>query len=244
MGISRAPRRKYLSGTGGATYIDLFCGPSRARVRGTLRIVDGSTIVAAREALRTDTMFTEVHVADANETFVAATKKRLAKLGISAKTYVGFSENTVVNVTKTLKKDWLHLALLDPYDLKSLPFDVVRQLAVFNRMDMIIHVSVLDLQRNLSRYIESQQSPLDLFAPGWRTVINPMSPEVTIRRQILEHWLNLVRNEDMQPSQGVEKVTGKNNQPLYWLIFVARHPLAMKFWDEIRNVSAQHQLDF
>lgn len=241
--ISRATRRKYLTGSG-ATFIELFCGPGRARIRDTTRIVDGSTIVAAKEAQATKTMFTELHIADANASFVDAAKQRLARLGVQARTYVGRSEDTVIEIAKELRKDGLHLAFLDPFDLKSLPFDVVRRLAAIKRMDMIIHVSVQDLQRNLGRYIESKSSPLDIFAPGWRSVIDPISPEVTIRRGILEHWLNLVRNEDMQPSQGVEKVTGSKNQPLYWLIFVARHDLAMKFWDEIRSVSDQRKLDF
>lgn len=241
--ISRAARRKYLTGSG-ATFIELFCGPGRARIRDTTRIVDGSTLVAAKEAQATGTMFTEMHIADANASFVETTRKRLARLGVQARTYVGRSEDTVREIAQQLRKDGLHLAFLDPFDLKSLPFEVVKCLAGFKRMDMIIHVSLMDLQRNLEPYIKNQPSPLDIFAPGWRTVIVPMNPIATIRRGIFDYWLNLIRNEDMQPSQGVEKVTGSRNQPLYWLVFVARHELAMKFWEEIRNVSDQQQLDF
>jgi len=35
------------------------------------------------------------------------------------------------------------------------------------RMDMIIHVSVQDLQRNLDKHSRVGQT-LDIFAPGWR----------------------------------------------------------------------------
>jgi three-Cys-motif partner protein len=241
--ISRAARRKYLTGSG-ATFIELFCGPGRARIRDTARIADGSTLVAAKEAQATGTMFTEMHIADANASFVEASRQRLARLGVQARTYVGRSEDSVREVARHLRKDGLHLAFLDPFDLKSLPFDVVKCLAGFKRMDMIIHVSLMDLQRNLEPYIESKPSPLDIFAPGWRKVVDPMNPIATIRRGIFEYWLSLIRNEDMQPSQGIEKVTGSKNQPLYWLVFAARHDLAMKFWDEIRNVSDQQQLDF
>jgi len=242
--ISRATRRMYITGTGGATFIELFCGPGRARIRNTTRIVDGSTLVAAKEAQATGTMFTELHIADANASFVNVASQRLARLGVQARTYAGRSEDTVKEVARRLNKDGLHLAFLDPFDLKSLPFEVIRCLAGFKRMDMIIHVSLMDLQRNLDPYIGSQPSPLDIFVPGWRTVIEPMNSIATIRRGIFDYWLSLIRNEDMQPSQGIEKVTGSKNQPLYWLVFVARHELAMKFWDEIRNVSDQQQLDF
>lgn len=242
--ISRATRRMYITGTGGATFIELFCGPGRARIRNTTRIVDGSTLVAAKEAQATGTMFTELHIADANASFVNVASQRLARLGVQARTYAGRSEDTVNEVARRLNKDGLHLAFLDPFDLKSLPFEVIRCLAGFKRMDMIIHVSLMDLQRNLEPYIGTQPSPLDIFAPGWRTVIDLMNPIATIRRGIFDYWLSLIRNEDMQPSQGIEKVTGLKNQPLYWLVFVARHELAMKFWDEIRNVSDQQQLGF
>ncbi|MBK7136036.1 MAG: three-Cys-motif partner protein TcmP [Rhodocyclales bacterium] len=242
--ISRATRRMYITGTGGATFIELFCGPGRARIRNTTRIVDGSTLVAAKEAQATGTMFTELHIADANASFVNVASQRLARLGVQARTYAGRSEDTVKEVARRLNKDGLHLAFLDPFDLKSLPFEVIRCLAGFKRMDMIIHVSLMDLQRNLEPYIGTQPSPLDIFAPGWRTVIDLMNPIATIRRGIFDYWLSLIRNEDMQPSQGIEKVTGLKNQPLYWLVFVARHELAMKFWDEIRNVSDQQQLGF
>lgn len=242
--ISRATRRMYITGTGGATFIELFCGPGRARIRNTTRIVNGSTLVAAKEAQATGTMFTELHIADANASFVNVASQRLARLGVQARTYAGRSEDTVKEVARRLNKDGLHLAFLDPFDLKSLPFEVIRCLAGFKRMDMIIHVSLMDLQRNLEPYIGTQPSPLDIFAPGWRTVIDLMNPIATIRRGIFDYWLSLIRNEDMQPSQGIEKVTGLKNQPLYWLVFVARHELAMKFWDEIRNVSDQQQLGF
>jgi len=240
--ISRAVRRMYLTGSG-ATFIELFCGPGRARIRDTTRIVDGSTLVAAKEAQATRTMFTEIHVADANASFVEANKQRLERCGVQAKTYVGRSEDTVRDVGRHLNKDGLHLAFLDPFDLKSLPFNVVKCLAGYRRMDLIIHVSLMDLQRNLERYIKNQPSPLDVFAPGWRNVVDAMNPIATIRKGIFEYWLNLIRGEDMQPAQGVEKVTGSKNQPLYWLVFVARHERAMQFWNEIRVVSDQRQLD-
>jgi hypothetical protein len=48
----------------------------------------------------------------------------------------------------------------------------------------------------------------------------------------------------MQPSQGVEEATGPRNQHLYWLVFVARHELALRFWDEIRNITSQKSLGF
>jgi three-Cys-motif partner protein len=48
--ITRAVRRRFVEGTGGATYIDLYCGSARARVRDSAEIIDGSPLVAAKTA--------------------------------------------------------------------------------------------------------------------------------------------------------------------------------------------------
>lgn len=242
--ISRAARRKFINGPGGATYIDLFCGPGRARIRETTRIADGSAVVAAKEAIDSKTPFTEIHIADANESFLAAAKLRLGKLSVATKAYVGTSDNSVDTITAAVNRHGLHFAFLDPYDLKSLPFSVIKKLAAIERMDILIHVSEQDLQRNLRRYIEASQSPLDSFAPGWRQVIDKMDRDANIRGKILDYWLSLIRACDMQPAQGVEEVTGTKKQHLYWLVFVARHELAIRFWEEIRNITNQKSLDF
>lgn len=168
--ISRAVRRKFVNGKGGATYIDLFCGPGRARVRETTRIIDGSALVAAKEAIESKTPFSELHIADSNESFVSAARTRLDRLGVTAKGCVGRSQDTVGQITAVLPQFALHFAFLDPYDLKGLPFLVIEQLAAFGHMDILIHVSAQDLQRNLRRYIKSRRSSLDSFAPRWRDV--------------------------------------------------------------------------
>lgn len=242
--ISRAARRKFTDGLGGATYIDPYCGPGRARIRGTERVVDGSAVVAARQAIDSGVPFTEIHIADTNEDFLIIAEKRLIKLGVKVKRYTGAAEDSIPRILSAINQHGLHFALLDPYDLKSLPFDVIRQLAKIKHMDLLIHFSQRDLQRNLRRYIRMPQSPLDAFAPGWREAIDEMRGDDVVRGKILQHWLALIRECDMQAAEGVEEVTGSKNQHLYWLVFVARHNLAIKFWEEIRSVTNQKLLGF
>jgi three-Cys-motif partner protein len=158
--------------------------------------------------------------------------------------YVGKAETTVDHIVKKLNPGGLHFAFLDPYKLDPLPFSIIEKLAKFKSMDMLIHVSIQDFQRNLRRYMKQESGPLDRFAPGWRTVVNRRDTERNIRITIFKHWLGLIRKLDMAASQGteIEKVVGRKRQPLYWLVLVARHPLAHKFWNAIRNVSSQREL--
>jgi three-Cys-motif partner protein len=227
---------------GGATFVDPFCGPGRSRIRQTTRIIDGSSLVAVREAQRKGVTFSEVHVADLNPEFLNATKARLRRLEMAPIGRVGNAKKTVPEIVASLPATGLHFAFLDPYDLASLPFSVIRELAAVQRMDMLIHMSLQDLTRNLRRYIEGSETPLDAFVPGWRSAIVKNETDERMRQRVFESWLGAVRGLDMQTAQGAELVTGSKEQPLYWLIFAARHDKAIQFWNQIRNVSPQRDL--
>jgi three-Cys-motif partner protein len=115
-------------------------------------------------------------------------------------------------------------------------------LAKFKRMDMLIHVSIHDFQRNLRLYMDEHDGPLDRFASGWRSAVTSRDKDRGARIKIFQHWLKLIRSLDMAASDGIEQVSGSNKQPLYWLVLVARHERAHEFWDKIRNVSDQRRL--
>jgi three-Cys-motif partner protein len=103
-------------------------------------------------------------------------------------------------------------------------------------MDILIHVSVQDLNRNLGKYLKQKSSPLDTFAPGWRVGLDTDRPEQTIRGKVFAHWRSLIKDEGMETAEVAEVVTGTKRQPLYWLAFAARHKRALEFWEKIRTV--------
>jgi three-Cys-motif partner protein len=154
----------------------------------------------------------------------------------------GSASETAREIVKVLDPHALHFAFLDPFNLGDLAFAALEQLANLNRMDMLIHVSVQDLQRNLRRNINREGSALDRFAPGWRQRVDVGARDEVIRAAIFDHWVGLIRGLDMQPSQGVELVSGERNQRLYWLVLVARHERAAELWDKVRNISRQGRL--
>jgi three-Cys-motif partner protein len=239
--ISRAVRRKFVR-RAGATYIDLFCGPGKSTIRETGEAIRGSPVVAVATANEGQTPFTDVFLADSDEVAVRAAADRVRSLGASVHAEVGPAKETVKKVVAGLDQYALHFAFLDPFNLDPLPFSVIEELAHMKRMDMLIHVSIQDLQRNLRRYMEEDDGVLDHFAPGWRQRVDVRSTDRIVRTEIFRHWLNLIRGLDMEPSEGIERVSGSKNQPLYWLVFVSRHERAKDFWEKIRNVSSQHPL--
>lgn len=241
--ISRAVRRKFLRGGGGATYIDLFCGSGRALIRGTNEKIDGSPLVAFKCARDGGAPFSQIHIADFEEEKVAAAAKRIADAGGTAMTYVGKAEDVATQIVARLNPSGLHFAFLDPYNLDGLPFAVIEALGRLKRIDVLIHVSAQDLQRNLSAYTKPDDHRLERFAPGWRQRVGLDQSQERIRADLLSYWAGKFEALGLSPAEHAELISGQErNQRLYWLVLVSREKLARDFWEKIRSVSGQREL--
>lgn len=242
IGISRAVRKKFIGKVkAGATFIDLYSGPGRSRIRDEVQAIDGSPLLAWREAVDRGAAFTQIHVADANPELSEAVYARLKKVQAPVFSETGPAAETVDRVISKLNPHALHFAFLDPYNLKNLSFDIIRKLAELKRMDILIHVSIQDLQRNLQRYIDGKNSPLDAFAPGWRTQVDVSRAPNLVRGKILEYWRSLLKAETMTTTESAELVVGDRSQRLYLLAFAARHERALEFWEKVRNIDGDQQ---
>ena len=241
--ISRATRRKFVEGTGGATYIDLFCGSGRAFIRGTNEKIDGSPLVAFKCARKSGVPFSEIHIADIDQGECAAAAQRIARAGGAAMQYVGKSQQTVAQIVSRLNPSGLHFAFLDPFNLDDLPFSVFETLSQLKRIDLLIHVSAQDLQRNLDAYSMSVDGPLDHFAPGWRNVVDLNQTRPATRAAYIAYWTSKMESLGLPPARRAELVSGTTkNQRLYWLVFASRSDFARGLWEKIRNVSGQGEL--
>jgi len=242
--------RKYVDAAHGArgrfsscAYVDLYCGPGRSRTEGSSVYVDGSPIVAFTSAARFKDQFSDFYIADSKAEYVRAAESRLQARGARVHVFVGEARNVVDDVVASLDRGGLHLAFLDPYNLESLPFVVIEKLAAFRRMDFLIHVSSMDLKRDLHNYIKPESKVLDDFAPRWREHVDLKQRPETIRQQIFEHWRSLLVSQlRTRPNERVEEVLNSKNTDLYWLVFVARAELAHRLWEDIANVSPQGRL--
>ena len=239
----RGARAMFLpnKGTGGASYIDLFSGPGRSQVEGTAQFIDGSPLVAFRAAQSSRAGFSNLHFNDLDSENVDALRQRISNLGGAANFYSERGDAAVDRIIYALNPAGLHFAFLDPYNLENLSFSIIKKLATLPRMDMLIHVSIFDLQRNLRRYLNDRRV-LDAFMPGWHGAVDVNGSDHAVRRQLLEHWLGLIKSLGTTPADGIELVSATGGQRLYWLVFVSAHPLGRKLWNDIRNVNVQGRL--
>lgn len=203
--ISRGVRKRFID-RAGATFIDFYCASGRAYIRGTETFIDGSPLVGWKASRDCKVPFTQVHINDSDEDLLSAAHDRLVRLDAPVVKHGGEALAVAEKLVTELNGYALHFALIDPFNL-MLPFEVINCLARLKRIDLLIHVSAMDLQRNWARYTQLSHSPLDEFAPGWREAINLSQPEERCRLQ-----------------------------PLYWLVLVAKHEIAAKFW----KIAAQH----
>ncbi|ACI97543.1 three-Cys-motif partner protein TcmP [Rhodospirillum centenum] len=229
--ISRAARNKFLTGAArSATFIDLFCGPGRAQVKETGEWIDGSAVAAWKISQNGGAPFSDIYVADIDDDRRKATVERLNRLKAPVRELSGSAADAAAELAGVINRYGLHFAFIDPFSLGALDFRIIQSLATLKRIDMLIHVSAMDLQRNLGINLGQDGSAFDSFAPGWREKVDLARPQQAIRQQVVEYWRDLVAGLGKKPSTRMELITGNTGQRLYWLLLAAENELAHKFW--------------
>lgn len=245
--ISKKTRAKYLPPLGhrGAVYIDLFCGAGRAQIRGTTEIVDGSSVTAWKASVKGAAPFTKMFICDLDPDLLNASVRRLETLGAPVQGYCLEASKAAEAIAVDVQKMYpygLHFAFLDPFNLEALNFEILSHLAKIRRMDLLIHLSAMDLQRNLASNLNSSESAFDVFAPGWRERVDTNGTQVEVRKRVVEYWRGKVESLGVWPSPQQRLITGERSQPLYWLLLAARHELAHEFWEVASNPEGQGSL--
>jgi three-Cys-motif partner protein len=240
---SRGARAKFLPpvGKGGASYIELYSGAGRSLITGTSQIIDGSAVVAYKAARGSGHPFSELQLSDLEAENSSALAQRIKRLGGAATSYVGDAEVVVDQVMTAISPYGLHLAFLDPFNLAQLPFSIIERMLRVQRMDMVIHVSLQDLQRNLDEY-SRVGGTLDKFAPGWRNAVDVRQSMAALRAALIDYWLKAIRALGTHPATGIPLIVGEKNQRLYWLVFLSSNPLGQKLWNDVQNLSGQGSL--
>ena len=230
VGASWAARRQFRN----RAFIDLYCGPGRVHVRDTDVETDGGSVVAWREARKHGGAFNQIVVGDLDDGSADACAFRLSALDAPVQTLQGTAETTVDNVLNMVPRDGLHLAYLDPFNMEHLPFSIIEKLARYRSIDIVVHFSVMDLQRDVELDFSREASRFEAFAPGWRNHVNMAeSSKHEVRRQFTSYWFDLVRSLGFKHAKEQPLITNSKNGPLYRMVFLMRHPLAEKLWNDV-----------
>ena len=238
--ITRSVRSKWIApGKAGATYIDVFCGPGRSQVKKTGEFIDGSCVAAWKMSVRSKAPFSMIYLADLDPVRRRLAADRLRDLGAPVTELDGDAATATALLPGRLSQYGLHFAFLDPFNLGALNFNVMRSLALLPRIDILVHISKMDMQRNLGFNIGQQSQAFESFAPGWRAAIDLGQGHQRVRVALFDYWRKQVSSLDLDHSPEMKLITGGRGQHLYWLMLVARHELAVRFWQTIAKDDAQ-----
>jgi three-Cys-motif partner protein len=127
--ISRGARAKF---TGpfkpGTSYIDLFCGPGRCKVKDSGEFIDGSCVTAWRKSLEGGTPFSQVFISDKDDSRLAAATERLRRLNAPVRPVPGPAVDAATAILMRTEPEGLHFAFVDPFSLGALNFDIFKTL--------------------------------------------------------------------------------------------------------------------
>jgi len=237
--IASATRRKFQH----CSFVDVFSGPGRSQIRETGQLIDGSPLAACKQGCAGQP-FSSVHISDADADLLSSADTRLRNAGAPVVATKGPASVALPRIVNQLSSSGLHLALLDPHNLGALSFDLFESLSKLQRIDVIVHVSLSDLQRNVDRYTSIAHEQFDRFAPGWRNHVNTEMNQAALRAAIMEYWTRKVVSLGLPRARHCELIKGPQGQRLYWLIFLAKHNLPHAFWKKITSKSKAPTFDF
>ena len=235
---SHAARAKFST----RTYIDLFSGAGRVKVKHINHYADGGPIAAWNMAKAKKGAFTHFYIADASPVFLSACKTRLTKVGAPGTFFTGVADETVNQVIKTIPSSGLHLAFLDPFNAGHLHFSIIEKLASLNNIDIVVHLSTGDIRRNIQMELSGKRSSLDNVAPGWKSSMpkNPSHREMV--QYFIQHWENLVKQTGLRVCNTKYAVKNSRNSTMYHLCMLTRHKLADKLWSAACEISPTRSL--
>lgn len=241
----------YVYASGGArshwpdsAYVDVFCGPGRSLIRDTTQFIDGSPVAVFKKANSSAKRFTSINISDANPELLRTAEMRLKTLDAPVHATPGPASSALPQIVKRLPQSGLHLAFLDPHNLGTLSFDLFEQLAMLKNIDIIVHVSLSDLQRNADRYTSAAHDQFDKFAPSWLDHVRTDMNQEALRVAIIKYWSDKVLKLGLPRAEHCQLFKGSQGQRLYWLILLARHPLAHELWARISSLAKAPEFDF
>ncbi len=225
-------------------YIDLFSGAGRARIRGTSRVVDASPLVA----LGIGDPFNRYIFCESDTDCMNALKNRVAhRHPESDVRYVsGNANNNTDRIFQEMPSYGsgarvLGFCFVDPFRLRDLQFDTIRQLSE-RYMDFLILIPTgMDLQRNEGKYLDKSSTLVADFTglQDWRERwIATAKSGKGFGSFIVEVYSEQMKtlgyfHGDLRDSVQIRS-SGKN-LALYRLVFFSRHKLGKRFWDEARK---------
>lgn len=223
-------------------YVDLFAASGRALLRNRRVIVPSSAMLA----LTIPRPFDLYVFCDLEEERLSALQKRVAREapGLDVRFVQGDVNTDVDRVIAEIPNEpgVLTLCFADPYRLRNLHFDTIRQVcAPERRTDLMTLIpSGFDASRNFQLYLEDGSDALDGFlgTSEWKAAWEErrQTAVVSAATFVAEYFAKQMGALGyLQPNQMPMIRSSEKNLRLYHLALFSRHPLGGRFWSEAQK---------
>jgi three-Cys-motif partner protein len=226
----------------GLHYIDLFAGAGMYRLRNSQQLEWGSPMLAAH----TKNPFTRLHLCEADPEKFKALDARIETIRPDSQILLGDANKEISKIAQKIPDDSLSLCFLDPYGLH---FELER-LKVFanKRMDLIVFFpDRLDALRNWAAYyLDNPESNLDRClgsGSDWRSRLHE-TPADRHAEEFRNMYIDQIKRHLAYTHFDFERISTTRGQPLYYLIFCARHQFAEELWRKVVRIKPDGQRTF
>jgi three-Cys-motif partner protein len=228
----------------GIVYVDLFGGPGILRLQKSRKRIPGSPLIAAYAPKP----FRRILICERDPKLADACRTRLAQSPALGRFQV-FPEdcNVVVHeIVRHIPDRALTLAFVDPTGLHA-HFKTIETLAACGRVDLLVlFADAYDIVRNLKRYIQQRNSPLDLVlgdGSEWRGKLQRL--EAPSRKNLRKFFSEIYQAQLRRLGyvQFAERTfrSSRRNLPLYRVIYSSKHPRGLEFWEKVTSREADQQ---
>jgi three-Cys-motif partner protein len=230
---------------GGIVYVDLFGGPGVCKLRESGKRIPGSALLAAWAPKP----FTRILICEKDPRIADACRQRLNAIDASQRITIfeGDCNSEIHSMVAEIPDRALTLAFVDPEGL-HVHFETLQMLTRDRRADLLVlFADRMDIVRNVELYARQESSKLDRF----------LGPETQWR----DKWKNLphhdashvcklfteIYKDRLMARLGylaqTDQVMRSSKSSLYRVIYASKHPLGLKFWQEISKIDQSGQMD-
>lgn len=234
-------------------YIDLFAGAGYARIRGTGRIVQSSSLLA----LQVNNPFDRYIFCDSNSECISALKARAERRGLSNNCVylhcdVNESIEEIISYMPSYGKKHkvISFCFIDPFKISDVRFSAIIERLSSRFIDFLVHFPVMDPTRNKPNYFNGDSEIISDYIgkSAWEKIKKERDPkerfEMVLGSQIDQIMGSFGYGYGGLKESKLIRSTAKK-LPLYRLIFYSRHQLGAKFWKTaIKSSSQQPELPY
>ncbi len=218
------------------TYVDLFAGAGRARLKDSKRVVAASPLLV----LDLPKAFTKYVFCELDSANAGALRQRI-DAHVPRRDATVIPGDTNVNISRVsdqMAAGSLTFCFADPFRLEDLHFDSIRYLAQHHRADfLILLASGMDANRNEPTYVKAGHQTVSRFTgqDHWRS--RWPNGGQAFGDFVADEFGRAMAGLDYAYSglSSMKTIVNTKNVPLYRLAFFSKHPLGAKFWDECRK---------